>query len=67
MLAGKVDAIVLTGALAHSSLLVGLVRERVSFIADIVVLPGENELESLAAGALEVLRGQEQPRTYPVG
>lgn len=67
VLAGKVDAIVLTGALAHSSLLVGLVRERVSFIADIIVLPGENELESLAAGALEVLRGQEQPRTYPVG
>jgi butyrate kinase len=67
VLSGKVDAIVLTGALAHSSLLVGLVCDRVSFIADVVVLPGENELESLASGALEVLRGEEKPRTYPRG
>jgi butyrate kinase len=67
VLSGGVDAIVLTGALANSSLLVGLVRDRVSFIADVVVLPGENELESLASGALEVLRGEEKPRTYPRG
>lgn len=67
VLSGEVDAIVLTGALAHSSLVVGLVRDRVSFIADVMVLPGENELESLAAGALEVLRGEERPRTYPRG
>ncbi len=30
----------------------------VSFIADKMVLPGENELESLAMGALEVLSGR---------
>jgi len=67
VLAGEVDAIVLTGALANSELLVGLVERRVSFIAGVIVLPGENELESLAHGALEVLRGEEEPRTYPTG
>jgi len=67
VLSGRVDSIVLTGAMAHSESLVGLIRERVSFIADVMVLPGENELESLAAGALEVLRGVERPRAYPTG
>jgi butyrate kinase len=31
------------------------------------VFPGENELESLAMGALLVLRGDDNPRTYPGG
>ena len=66
-LAGRVDAVVLTGAMAQSDYLVALVRERVSFLGEIIVLPGENELESLAMGALEVLLGGEEPRTYPTG
>jgi butyrate kinase len=67
VLRGRVDAIVLTGAMAHSDHLVRLVRERVGFIARVLVLPGENELESLAAGALAVLRSEEEARTYPTG
>lgn len=66
-LSGEVESIVLTGSLAHSELLVDLVSGRVSFIADVLVLPGENELESLAVGALEVLTGEEEPRIYPTG
>jgi butyrate kinase len=66
-LSGDVESIVLTGSLAHSELLVGLVTGRVSFIADVIVLPGENELESLAMGALEVLTGEEESRSYPSG
>jgi butyrate kinase len=66
-LRGDVHAVVLTGSLAYSDLLVGLISERVSFIGDIMVLPGENELESLAAGALAVLRGDERPGVYPEG
>jgi butyrate kinase len=67
VLRGRVDAVVLTGAMAHSEHLVRLVRDRVGFLADVLVLPGENELESLAAGALAVLRGEEEARTYPTG
>jgi butyrate kinase len=66
-LGGDVQAIVLTGSLAYSDLLVGLLRDRVSFIADIMILPGENELEALALGALAVLRGDEQAGVYPEG
>jgi butyrate kinase len=36
----------------------------VGFIAPITVLPGENELESLAFGALRILRGEEAAREY---
>lgn len=68
VLRGDIDAIVVTGAMAHSEHLVSLVRERVAFLAeDFLVLPGENELESLAEGALSVLRGEERARVYPTG
>jgi butyrate kinase len=56
---GKVDRIALTGGLAHSKMLTGWITERVEFIAPVAIFPGENELESLALGALRVLRGQE--------
>jgi butyrate kinase len=67
VLKGRVDAVVYTGSMAHSDYLVGLVDERVGFIADKMVLPGENELESLAMGALLVLEGREEARVYPNG
>ncbi|HCV43828.1 MAG TPA: butyrate kinase, partial [Bacteroidetes bacterium] len=59
VLAGKVDAVVITGGLATSTLLVNWIGERVKFIAPIFVYPGEYELEALALGALRVLRGEE--------
>jgi butyrate kinase len=56
VLAGNVDAIVLTGGLASSAQLVEWISKRVQFIAPIKVYPGEDELRSLALGALRVLR-----------
>jgi butyrate kinase len=64
VLKGKVDRIVLTGGMAYASDLVEAIVERVGFIAPVVVVPGEEELESLAAGALRVLRGEEEPHLY---
>jgi butyrate kinase len=61
---GIVDQIVLTGGLAYSNELVESVRERVEFIAPVTVMPGENELEALAFGALAVLRGDEEAKEY---
>ncbi|MCD8097093.1 MAG: butyrate kinase [Lachnospiraceae bacterium] len=63
-LSGKVDAILLTGGLAHAQRLVELITERVSFIAPVHIFPGEYEMEGLAMGALRVLRGEEEPRIY---
>ncbi|MCK9525942.1 MAG: butyrate kinase, partial [Limnochordia bacterium] len=61
---GIVDQIVLTGGLAYSPELVTRVKERVEFIAPVTVIPGENELEALAFGALRVLTDQEEARVY---
>ena len=61
---GRVDCIVLTGAVAHSRRFTRWVEERVRFIAPVVVLPGEDELEALALGGLRVLRGEEEARQY---
>jgi butyrate kinase len=61
---GKVDVIILTGAIAYSRLFTGLVAERVKFIAPVEIIPGENELEALAFGALRVLRGEESVKEY---
>ena len=61
---GKLDAIVITGGIAHSAMITGWIREMVEFIAPVAVLAGENELESLALGALRVLRGEETAREY---
>ena len=61
---GEVNAVVLTGGIAHVKLFTDWVAERVSFIAPVMVLPGENELEALAGGALRVLEGEETLREY---
>jgi butyrate kinase len=64
-LKGDVDAIVLTGGAAHSEILVKLIKERTSFIAQALVFPGEDELKALALGALRVLKLEEEPLSYP--
>ena len=63
-LCGQVDAILLTGGLAHADYITSRLRERVSFIAPVHIYPGENELEALAENALAVLRGEREVRTY---
>ncbi len=56
---GDVDAIILTGGIAHSKLITGWIAEYVRFIAPVEVVPGENELEALALGVLRVLKNEE--------
>jgi butyrate kinase len=64
-LKGKIDAIVLTGGLAKSEILVKRLKEWISFLGQVLVYPGEDEMQSLALGALRVLRGEEKAKTYP--
>lgn len=63
-LKGEVDKIILTGGMAYSKTITDKIAERVQFIADIAIVPGEEELESLALAALRVLTGEEQEKTY---
>lgn len=64
VLAGKVDAIILTGGIAYSKAMVSYITERVSFIGDVVVYAGEDELLALTEGGLRVLRGEEKAKEY---
>ena len=64
VLSGKVNAIILTGGLAHSKAFVDYIKERVSFIAPVVIYPGEDELLALVEGTLRVLTGEEEAKIY---
>ena len=63
-LAGRVDGIILTGGIAYNEPVVNYICEHCAFIAPVTVYPGENELESLVANALVVLRGTIEPKVY---
>ena len=62
---GKVDAIVLTGGIAYSDYFTGMIVPMVDWIAPVTVMPGENEMQTLAEGVLRVLRGEETARSFP--
>lgn len=66
VLKGKVDAIVITGGLAHSKMVTEGISEYVQFIAPVKVYPGAMEMLALCQGALRVLRGEEEPREYSI-
>ncbi len=61
---GKVDAILLTGGVAHDSDFVGMVTKKIQWIAPVLLYPGEDELLALAEGAMRVLRKEETPLRY---
>lgn len=64
VLYGKVDAILLTGGIAHSDYVTSRLKERVSFLAPVHVYPGEDELEALAVNVLGALRGELPIQVY---
>jgi len=59
-LKGNVDAIILTGGIANSEMLTSKITDYIKFIAPVVVMPGEKEMEALALGGLRILRGEEK-------
>jgi butyrate kinase len=65
VLEGRLDALLVTGGMAHLPAIVEPLRRRVAFLAPVVVYPGEDELLALAEGALRVLDGEERARSYP--
>ena len=64
VLCGHVDAILLTGGMAHSDYIVGELRRRVGFLAPVYIFPGEDEMEALALNALAVLQGKREAKVY---
>ena len=64
VLKGDCDAIILTGGMAYSRMLTDRITDYVKFLAPVVIMPGENEMEALAQGGLRILNGQEQANVY---
>ena len=64
VLKGKVDAVLLTGGMAHSERVIGQLRSYLEWIAPIRVYPGEDELQALAEGVFRVLSGEEQAKRF---
>jgi len=59
-----VDAVILTGGVAYSERMTGLIKKYVGSLAPVVVMPGENEMLSLALGMLRILKGEEEAKEY---
>ena len=64
VLHGEVDAIILTGGISHNPMVVEYVKRMVSFIAPVVIYPGEDEMHALAMNGLLVLKGEILAKDY---
>lgn len=61
---GRCDAVILTGGIAFSGMICGMIKQHVELMAPVKVYPGELEMEALAWGGLRVLRGEEKAANY---
>ncbi len=64
VLQGDFEAILLTGGMAYSQRLVERITAQVGWMKRVVVVPGEFEMEALAAAGVRYLDGEEQLKTY---
>ena len=61
---GKINAVIFSGGMAHENYFVDLIKERVQFIAPVVLYPGGDEMEALAEGIQRILLKEEKVKTY---
>ena len=61
---GHVDAVIITGAIAHSKYVTEGIKKRVEFLAPVFIYPGEDELAALANNAYRALKGEEEIKIY---
>ncbi len=64
VLQGKVDGILITGRYTRFRGLIDYIRKYTDWIAPIYVYENEVEQEAMCAGALRVLRGEEEAKVY---
>lgn len=61
----ETDAIILTGGIAHSRYCTDKLCKWINKLAQVVIMPGEDEMGALAMNALGVLRGELPLQEYP--
>ncbi len=64
VLNGKVDAVILTGGVAYDDMLCRWIEERVSFISNVAVYPGEDEMKALEEGVYFAIKGETEIKEY---
>ena len=61
---GEISALIFTGGLANSKLLINKLNEYLNFMKPHIIYPGSFELEALTRGVLRVLEGLEEAKEY---
>ncbi|MEI6122841.1 MAG: butyrate kinase [Bacteroidota bacterium] len=64
VLKGEIDAILLTGGLAYSTVIVNDIMERVSHLAPVKIYAGENEMEAMAHNGFMALNHEIEVKEY---
>ncbi len=64
VLKGNVDAILLTGGVAHSQFITGEIKKYINFIAPVYIYPGEDEMQALAFNAFLLWNNELKAKTY---
>ncbi len=64
VLKGKIDGIVITGGLSFAPYVIDALTDYLRFLAPIIPIPGEFEMEALARGVYRILNGEESAKEY---
>jgi butyrate kinase len=64
VLKGEFEAIILTGGMANSTRLIEAITSHVAWMKRVAVVPGEFEMEALAAAGMRFLNGEERLKAY---
>ena len=61
---GKVDGIILTGSMAYADYVRDTIGKHTNYLAHVINMAGQMEMEALALGVLRVLSGREKAKEY---
>jgi butyrate kinase len=64
VLHGKVDAVLITGGIAHNRLVTEYIKQMTSFIAPVGIYPGEDEMAALVENITQMLDGKLPLKIY---
>ncbi|HVN59546.1 MAG TPA: butyrate kinase [Bacteroidales bacterium] len=64
VLEGRIDAIILTGGIAHEKEAMNYLMSRIGFLSKVVLYPGEDEMRALAFNGIRALNGETEIREY---
>lgn len=64
VLNSRVDAVVLTGSIAHNTYITERINGRIGTLAPLLIFPGEGEMQSLAENAFAVIDGVREVMDY---